>query len=83
MLNIKSQDNFSLPFKSKIVTDDKPCKDAIVNIYDAENFNVEADTNKILQTIYLKPDGVLDIDIPSDVSYLVSYKLLLLLRQLY
>ena len=72
ILNIKSQDNFSLPFKSKIVTDEKPCKDAVVNIYDAEMFNVDADTNKIIQTIYLKPDGVLDIDIPGDVSYIVE-----------
>lgn len=72
MLNIRSQDNFLLPFKSKIVTNDKPCKDAVVNIYNAENFNVEADTNKILQTIYLESDGVLDIDIPSDVSYIIE-----------
>ena len=27
-----------------------------------ENFNIEAEQNVILQTIYLKPDGVLDID---------------------
>lgn len=72
ILNIKGQNNFSLPFKSIIVTDDKPCKDAVVNIYNAENFNIEADTNVILQTIYLKPDGVLDIDIPGDVSYIVE-----------
>ncbi len=70
--NIKSQDKFTLPFKSKIVTDDKPCKDAIVNIYNAENFNVEVDTNKIIQTIYLKPDGILNFEIPSDVSYIIE-----------
>lgn len=70
--NIKSQDKFTLPFKSKIVTDDKPCKDAIVNIYDAESFNAEVDSNKILQTIYLKSDGILNLDIPSDVFYIIE-----------
>lgn len=70
--NIYSQDKFTLPFKSKIVTNDKPCKDAVVNIYDAEDFNVDADTNKIIQTIYLKSDGILNFEIPSDVSYIIE-----------
>lgn len=61
-----------LPFKSKIVTNDLPCKDAIVNIYNAESFNFELDTNTILEIIHLKDDGVLSLNIPRDVCYIVE-----------
>ncbi len=61
-----------LPFKSKIVTNDLPCKGAIVNIYNAESFNFELDTNTILETIPLKDDGILSLDIPRDVCYILE-----------
>lgn len=63
---------FVLPFSTKIVTNDLPCKDVVVNIYNADDFDFYSDSNIILESIKLNPDGVLRLDIPSDVSYLID-----------
>lgn len=63
---------FILPFKSKIVTNDLPCKGAVVNIYDGYSFNPKSDANKILQTIELDDDGILELEIPGNESYIIE-----------
>jgi hypothetical protein len=63
---------FVLPFTSKVVTNDLPCKNAIVNIYVAENFDIKIDSTQVIQTLKLNDDGILNIDIPGNVDYIIE-----------
>ena len=61
-----------VPFKTKIVCSNSSCKDAVVKIYNQLNFNFDLDTNTALKTLSVGTNGVLSLEVPRDVSYIIE-----------
>ena len=62
----------SVPFKTKIVCTNSYCKDAVVKIYNQLNFNFDLDTNTALKTLSVGTDGILSLEVPRDVFYIIE-----------
>jgi serine phosphatase RsbU (regulator of sigma subunit) len=61
-----------LIFYSKVVTDDRPCENAVVKLFIEDSFDYSADSNVAIQTINLEADGEIYVEVPKNLSLILE-----------